>query len=242
MKKLSLLVALAVTVVAHADEPVRQQGDTCPRWVAVLPLTKGNAASIAKDAAALGEETFIDGIVWLCALHPEGTPPTDKAALYAAIYRETAACLRKLSAVKQGVLLQSTIGHGGWPPASPAPFQCAVPPDAATKTWRVCPLDREFLAYVARTCRTLNALKPDFFMVDDDTRLKWHLTRLRPQSIGSAATACGARCRSRALWMARSGWTPSCSPSARPCSAGTRGRFARPGRAGTREMPLHVRR
>ncbi|MBQ6340370.1 MAG: hypothetical protein IJI36_14620, partial [Kiritimatiellae bacterium] len=116
MKKLLMLVALAVTAVVHAEEPTRRQGDACPRWVAVLPLNKGNAASIAKDAAALGEETFIDGIAWLCALHPEGTPPTDKAAIYAEIYRETEASLRKLSSVKQGVLLQSTIGHGGWPP------------------------------------------------------------------------------------------------------------------------------
>ena len=172
MKKLFMLVALAVTVVAHAEKPV----DACPRWVAVLPLDKGNAASIAKDAAALGEETFIDGIAWRCALHPEGTPPTDKAAIYAEFYRETEASLRKLSSVKQGVLLQSTMGHGGSPPASPAPFQRAVPPDDTPKTWRVCPLDREFLAYIARTCRTLNALKPDFFMVDDDTRLIWSPT------------------------------------------------------------------
>ena len=171
-----MLVALAVTVVAPAEEPIRRQGDACPRWVAVLPLNKGNAASIAKDAAALGEETFIDGIAWLCALHPEGTPPTDKAAIYAALYRESVENLRKLSSVKQGVLLQSTVGHGGWPPPSPAPFQLAVPPDATTKTWRVCPLDRAFLAYIARTCRTLNELKPDFFMVDDDTRLVWSPT------------------------------------------------------------------
>ena len=171
-----MVVALAVTVVAPAEEPIRRQGDACPRWVAVLPLNKGNAASIAKDAAALGEETFIDGIAWLCALHPEGTPPTDKAAIYAALYRESVENLRKLSSVKQGVLLQSTVGHGGWPPPSPAPFQLAVPPDATTKTWRVCPLDRAFLAYIARTCRTLNELKPDFFMVDDDTRLVWSPT------------------------------------------------------------------
>ena len=215
MKKLLTLVALAVTVVAPAEEPIRRQGDACPRWVAVLPLNKGNAASIAKDAAALGEETFIDGIAWLCALHPEGTPPTDKAAIYAALYRESAENLRKLSSVKQGVLLQSTVGHGGWPPPSPAPFQLAVPPDATSKTWRVCPLDRAFLAYIARTCRTLNELKPDFFMVDDDTRLVWsptapgcfcplHLARLA-EATGRAWTReqAGAKLRSGDAEFAR---------------------------------------
>ena len=166
-----LLAALAAASLVRAEE-----ANACPRWIAVLPLNKGNAASIAKDAAALGEETFVDGIAWLCALHPEGTPPTDKGAIYAALYRESAESLRKLSSVKQGVLLQSTIGHGGWPPPSPAPFQLAVPPDKTSKTWRVCPLDRAFLDYIARTCQTLNELKPDFFMVDDDTRLIWSPT------------------------------------------------------------------
>ena len=199
-----LLAALAAAGLVRAEE-----ANACPRWIAVLPLNKGNAASIAKDAAALGEETFVDGIAWLCALHPEGTPPTDKGAIYAALYRESAENLRKLSSVKQGVLLQSTVGHGGWPPPSPAPFQLAVPPDAATKTWRVCPLDRAFLDYIARTCRTLNELKPDFFMVDDDTRLVWSPTApgcFCPLHLARLAEATGrAWTRERAVAKLRSG-------------------------------------
>ena len=45
-----LLAALAAAGLVRAERT-----NSCPRWIAVLPLNKGNAASIAKDAAALGE-------------------------------------------------------------------------------------------------------------------------------------------------------------------------------------------
>ena len=149
----------------------RAATDACPHWLSVMPLNEGNAASIAADAVALGEETIIDGIAWCCSIHPAGDPPADKAAIYAARYRETAPLVRARSRVKMGILLQSTMGHGGFPGAR-TPWQLAVHPDG-TQTYRFCPLDRRLLDYVARACRTFDAEKPDFFMVDDDTRLVW---------------------------------------------------------------------
>ena len=143
----------------------------CPLWISVMPLNAGNAASVSDDAVMLGEETIIDGIAWSFAIHPAGKPVDDKASRFAARYREAEKLIRPRSSVKLGVLLQATMGHGGMP-GEPADFQRVVKPDGSS-IYRMCPLDAGFQAYIAAACRTFSALKPDFFMVDDDTRLVW---------------------------------------------------------------------
>lgn len=165
MKKLEAVLFMAGTVlnsVLAAQSP-------CPQWVSVMPLHDGRAEELAKDAANLGNTTFVDGVLWMCAVHPEGDPVTDKAALYVKLYKETSNILRGLSDVRQGILLQATMGHGGFP-GSATPWQLSVKPDGSS-VYRMCPMDERFLDYMARTCRTFAAAKPDFFMVDDDTRL-----------------------------------------------------------------------
>ncbi len=143
----------------------------CPHWLSVMPLHEGLGQELAADVADLGNTTFIDGVAWSCAVNPEGDPVSDKAAVFAARYRETAPAVRKLSSVRQGILLQATMGHGGFP-GSITPWQLAVKPDGSS-VYRMCPMDERFLAYIARTCRTFAGLKPDFFMIDDDTRIIW---------------------------------------------------------------------
>ena len=161
--KLAVLVACCACLYAGGANL------DCPHWLSVMPLHEGCGEELAADAADLGNTTFIDGVAWSCAVNPEGDPVSDKAAVYAARYRETEPVLRKMSHMRQGVLLQSTMGHGGFP-GSPAPWQLSVKPDGSS-VYRMCPLDERFLAYMARTCRTFAGLKPDFFMVDDDTRI-----------------------------------------------------------------------
>ena len=145
--------------------------DGCPHWISVMPLAADDAEGLAADAVAQGNETIVDGIVWIMSLCPAGNPAADLAARYAADYRRIAPLVRARSQVKQGVLLQSTMGHGGFP-GEATPWQLSVKPDGAS-VYRMCPLDPRFLDYIAKACRTLSALKPDFFMVDDDTRLVW---------------------------------------------------------------------
>jgi len=145
--------------------------DACPHWISVMPLKSDDAVGIAADAVAQGNETLVDGISWICAIHPGGNPAADKAAACAKSYRAIEPLVRARSKVKQGVLLQSTMGHGGFP-GEATPWQLTVKPDG-TSVYRMCPLDARFLDYVARSCRTLAELKPDFFMVDDDTRMVW---------------------------------------------------------------------
>ena len=148
-----------------------EQAKECPRWISVMPLEETDVEGIAADAVAQGNETIVDGVAWITRLCPEGNPAADLAAQYASVYRKIEPKVRSRSRVRQGILLQSTMGHGGYP-GEVSEYQASVKPDG-TSVYRMCPLDSRFLDYIARSCRTLAALKPDFFMVDDDTRLVW---------------------------------------------------------------------
>ena len=161
-------VAGALLAVAAAAAMGAEAVD-CPRWISVMPLRDGILESVTADAAALGNDTIVDGIAWSFAVHPAGDPVEDKASKFAACCRKAERLVREKSGVKLGVLLQATMGHGGLP-GSPANFQRVVRPDG-TSIYRMCPLDKGFLDYIAAACRAFSAAKPDFFMVDDDTRL-----------------------------------------------------------------------
>lgn len=170
----TLRFTLAISFSSIAFSPksgLADQSVECPRWLSVIPLVEDDIDGIADDAVAQGDKTIIDGIAWLMRLCPEGNPVADLASQYAAIYGKIEPKVRARSKVKQGVLLQSTMGHGGYP-GEVSGFQTAVKADGST-VYRMCPLDSRFMDYIGRSCRTLAALKPDFFMVDDDTRLVW---------------------------------------------------------------------
>ena len=160
-RQICLSVVLAVGV-ACAD---------CPHWISVMPLNGDRLDELARDCADLGNTTFIDGIAWSCPVNPEGDPVADRAGLFAGRFRVVAPKLKSLSSIQHGILLQATMGHGGFP-GSVTPWQLAVKTDG-TSVYRMCPMDERFLDYIARTCRTFSDLKPDFFMIDDDTRIIW---------------------------------------------------------------------
>jgi len=168
MIKNTIAAALVAAASAGAATSVAME---CPHWISVMPLNANNIASVSEDAAMLGNETVIDGIAWSFAVHPAGKPVDDKASRFAARYLEAEKLVRPKSKVKLGVLLQATMGHGG-EPGEPADFPRVIRPDGTT-LYRMCPLDEGFLAYIAAACRTFSAVKPDFFMIDDDTRLVW---------------------------------------------------------------------
>ena len=143
----------------------------CPHWISVTPLIEGWTDACAKDIVDLGEKTIVNGIAFSCAVNPEGDPAADKAAAYAKRFTEVRPLVRQGSDVKLGILMQATMGHGG-EPGSRTPWQLAVHADGKV-TYRFCPMDTRFLDYIAKASRTFSDLKPDFFMVDDDTRLIW---------------------------------------------------------------------
>lgn len=140
-----------------------------PYWIDILTLSESCADSIVADAAFLGDKTISDGIAWSCTLVPEDEPAMDKASVYAARFRRIAPRIRERTKIRQGFLIQATIGHG-WAPGRATSWQKVVQEDGST-SYRFCPLGAEFRRYVAGQLRTLAAEKPDFFLADDDTKL-----------------------------------------------------------------------
>ena len=140
-----------------------------PLWIDVAPLLAGHEAEIEADLRRLARETCVDSAAFCCPLHPEGEPPVDKAAAYAPL---VAAMKRRLegSGLRVGVLVQSSMGHG-YEPDTPSHFQRLELRDGR-KPYVCCPLDGAFRAHVrAQVAALVAATKPDFLLVDDDTRL-----------------------------------------------------------------------
>ena len=134
-----------------------------PHWLSVMPFHDNMADELANDCATLGNDTFVDGIAWSCPVNPEGDPVVDRAGIYASRYKKVAAKLRVQSSVKQGILLQSTMGHGGYP-GTATPWQLAVKPNGES-VYRMCPMDERFLNYISKTCKTFAKENIDFFFI-----------------------------------------------------------------------------
>jgi len=162
--------AVVLTALVLALQGAAAQGNP-PRWVnvAALPENAADPAHVA-DLVKLEKETIVDSVAYSCTLVPEGLPPTDKAAIYAKRFHAVRDAVKRASPIRQGILFQTTIGHG-WKPNSETPWQKVVTADDKWKPYKFCPIGKEFLAYLAKAAKTLADEKPDFFMVDDDTRL-----------------------------------------------------------------------
>lgn len=137
-------------------------------WINIAPLLPDHAEEIAADQRWLVANTPVDSVAFSCTLVPEGDPAFDKAALLAARFRRMKELLAG-SGVRCGILLQATMGHG-WAPDSRTPFQKVVQEDGAER-YIFCPLGDAFRDYIRRQIAALAAERPDFFMLDDDTRL-----------------------------------------------------------------------
>ncbi len=137
-------------------------------WVNVAPLMGAHEEELAADIRRLRRETVIDSVAFICTLVPEGDPPFDKAAVLAERFARMKALLSDCD-IACGILLQATMGHG-WVPDSPAPFQ-KVQTETGEERYIFCPLGDAFLGYLRGQIARLAATRPDFFMLDDDTRL-----------------------------------------------------------------------
>ena len=95
-----------------------------PRFPVIVPSMENHAGDIAADLRRLTSETVVDAAALNASLQPRGDPPDDRAAGYVRFFRQ----LREAAGPDGpplGVLLQSTMGHGG-DPTVPAPFQAGL--------------------------------------------------------------------------------------------------------------------
>ena len=167
--KRTLKNALAVACMTAAG--TLSAAPTAPLWLNIAPLggAEGDAEAAA-DAKFLSENTPIDSFAYSMALFPEGRPLADKATPMAADFvRRRAVVAKAAPGLRQGILFQATMGHG-WTPNVPAEGQLVVRKDGTTM-YKFCPLAPAFRAYIRDQAAKLASTNPDFFMIDDDTRL-----------------------------------------------------------------------
>ena len=141
---------------------------TVPAWLNVTPLLADHQGEIAADNRWLFENTLVDGVAFKLTLTPEGDPAFDKASVYAPRFRRMKELLSGAKG-RCGVLFQATIGHG-WTPDSQTPWQKFVD-RRGMERYIFCPLGPEFRTYLRDQAAKIAAERPDFFMIDDDTRL-----------------------------------------------------------------------
>ena len=119
------------------------------------------------------------------AMVPEGTPPANKAAAFAAEFLPIRKRLAEMG-LPAGILVQCTIGHG-YPLNAPSPFRKYVCLNNGTVEHICCPSDEDFCDHMRESMRTLAETHPDMILVDDDFRLifragngcacPWHMQR-----------------------------------------------------------------
>ena len=137
------------------------------RRINILPLLVEHADELAEQQRELFQSGAIDSVAFSFTLVPEGIPPLDKAGECTRRFRVFQEKLRPLG-IPCGILLQATWGHG-WTPDEPTDFQRIVRLDGTTQ-YTMCPEDERFREYIAQAVFTAASARPDFMMLDDDTR------------------------------------------------------------------------
>ena len=140
----------------------------CLTLLNIAPLLPGHEAEVAGDIRRMYDSGAITENAFIMSLVPEGDPPEDKAKLLGELFLTHRAALGETE-MPVGILLQSTMGHG-WVPAARSRFQKLVNGNGH-EPYIFCPLDDDFQEYIYDTVSRLAALKSDFFMLDDDTRM-----------------------------------------------------------------------
>ena len=85
-----------------------------PRFPVIVPSLENHAEDIAADLRWLTGETVVDSAALNASLQPRSNPPDDRAAGYVCLFRQLREAVGP-EGPPLGVLLQSTMGHGGEP-------------------------------------------------------------------------------------------------------------------------------
>ncbi len=135
----------------------------------IMPLFVEKIDELCRDIERQVGERVALMPLFMMPLAPVGTPPRKEAEYLSEkfdLFRDRLAS----RGIPAGILVQSSLGHGGRFP-SPSPFQKTVRLFDGETTDVCCPLDPAFRAHFRAAFKTLASHRPALIMLDDDYRL-----------------------------------------------------------------------
>ena len=135
----------------------------------IMPIDTNYVEEICEDIKYQYENGIADCALFKMTLHPEGTPPANKAEILTEGYKVIKNRLDKMG-LKSGILVQASIGHG-YSLGEDSPFSKYVNLNNGNKETVCCPYDDGFCEYIENAMSVLAEAEPDIIMVDDDLRL-----------------------------------------------------------------------
>lgn len=137
------------------------------RVIDICPLLPGHEAELAADILQRHRQGVVTDVAFMVPLVPEETVTSqDKAHRLLELLKAIWPHLEG-SGLRLGLLIQSTLGHGT---ASDAPFVRNINAKGQI-TASMCPLDPNLPAYLREAVQIVAAIRPSFFLLDDDFRL-----------------------------------------------------------------------
>ncbi len=135
----------------------------------IMPLDMASIDELCEDIKYQVENGICDMPLFCMTLHPEGTPPADKAGILSEKYMAFKEKLDELG-IESGVLVQASIGHG-YPLSEDNPFLKYVNLNDGEVQTVCCPYDETFQDYIRDAFSKIASKNPALIMVDDDFRL-----------------------------------------------------------------------
>ena len=134
----------------------------------IVPLAEDHFAERVADLVDQYKRRITSCPLFLMTLIPEGDPVIDKAESFSRIYARYRDALAAFG-VPSGLLVQSSLGHGG--AITPAPFQRMVGFSDGVAVNSYCPLDGRLIDYLASAIGRVAREHPRVIMLDDDFRV-----------------------------------------------------------------------
>ena len=141
-------------------------------FVSIIPNFVGQEEYIADMITQRYNHAGITRFAMCYPMHPQGMDVYDKIRQQAASFRRVRELLKD-APFKLGVLIQSSIGHGGYWNLAP---ECSITgtkslSEDGIESIRFCPYEPNLNEYIYNAVKIVALEKPDFFMGDDDMRM-----------------------------------------------------------------------
>ena len=141
-------------------------------FVSIIPNFAGNEEYLAEMIKKRYARAGITRFAMSYPMHPQGMDVYDKIRQQTESFRRLKSLL-KGAPFQLGVLIQSSIGHGGYWNLAP---ECGIDgiktlKGDGTESIRFCPYEPNFLEYIYNAVKMVALEGPDFFMGDDDMRM-----------------------------------------------------------------------